>query len=59
MPCYECNDLDMYGQLNDLKNTNPDLKTLLAVGGWEGSEKFPQMVGSKANRTMFIYSVIT
>ena len=57
---YEWNDEDMYGQFNALKNTNPDLKTLLAVGGWNfGSEGFSQMVGSQANRTVFIDSVIT
>ena len=52
---HEWNDKEMYGQFNALKNTNPDLKTLLAVGG----EGFSQMVASQANRAMFIDSVIT
>ena len=57
---YEWNDPEMYEQFNALKNTNPDLKTLLAVGGWNfGSEGFSQMVASQANRAVFIDSVIT
>lgn len=52
---YKGKDLDTYGQFNDVKNTNPDLKTLLAVGG----KGFSQMVSLQANRAVFINSVIT
>ncbi|KAK5895029.1 hypothetical protein CesoFtcFv8_011657 [Champsocephalus esox] len=44
---------------NELKNRNPRLKTLLAVGGWNfGSTQFTIMVSSKPNRQQFIQSSI-
>jgi len=40
-------------------NKNPNLKVLVAIGGWnEGSEKYSQMVSSSASRSVFIQSVI-
>ncbi|XP_025081745.1 acidic mammalian chitinase-like [Pomacea canaliculata] len=45
----------LYERFNQLKNLNPALKTLLAVGGWNmGSEPFTQIVQSPSNRREFI-----
>ncbi|XP_055078809.1 acidic mammalian chitinase-like [Periophthalmus magnuspinnatus] len=54
-------DIDLYGELNRLKNSNPDLKTLLAVGDPEGSDSqtFTKMVASKTTREKFIDSAVT
>ncbi|XP_075966670.1 acidic mammalian chitinase-like [Anarhichas minor] len=57
---YEWNDEKHYGQFQALKNQNSNLKTLLAIGGWNfGTQKFTTMVSSAANRQTFITSVIT
>ncbi|KAL6119286.1 uncharacterized protein ACO6RY_03891 [Pungitius sinensis] len=56
---YEWNDDILYKSFNELKNRNPDLKTLLAVGGWNfGSRQFTIMASSPANRERFIQSSI-
>ncbi|XP_040193637.1 acidic mammalian chitinase-like [Rana temporaria] len=56
---YEWNDDVLYKQFNDLKQQNPKLVTLLAIGGWNfGTQKFTDMVASAANRKIFIDSVI-
>ncbi|KAF1391471.1 hypothetical protein PFLUV_G00042480 [Perca fluviatilis] len=53
-------DEKLYGQFQALKNQNSNLKTLLAIGGWNfGTQKFTAMVSSPANRQTFINSVIT
>ncbi|KAI0227434.1 Acidic mammalian chitinase [Lamellibrachia satsuma] len=45
----------MYEQLNDLKTTNPYLKTLLAVGGWNtGTVKMSSMLQDKDSRETFV-----
>ncbi|XP_067387545.1 acidic mammalian chitinase-like [Emydura macquarii macquarii] len=55
----EWNDETLYQQLNALKEKNPKLVTLLAVGGGTfGTQKFTEMVGSPDNRKIFIDSVI-
>ncbi|CAG6021737.1 unnamed protein product, partial [Menidia menidia] len=55
----EWNDVDLYKSFNGLKQRNPSLKTLLAVGGWNfGTQKFTTMVSTKANRNTFIQSSI-
>uniref|UniRef100_A0AAY4E946 Acidic mammalian chitinase n=1 Tax=Denticeps clupeoides TaxID=299321 RepID=A0AAY4E946_9TELE len=55
----EWNDETLYKSFNDLKARNPDLKTLLAVGGWNfGVEQFSTMVSSAANRQIFIQSAV-
>ncbi|TMS19302.1 Acidic mammalian chitinase [Larimichthys crocea] len=56
---YEWDDEKLYGQFQALKNQNSNLKTLLAIGGWNfGTQKFTAMVSSAANRQTFINSVI-
>ncbi|XP_070757967.1 acidic mammalian chitinase-like isoform X3 [Enoplosus armatus] len=56
---YEWDDEKLYGQFQALKNQNGNLKTLLAIGGWNfGTQKFTAMVSSSANRQTFIDSVI-
>uniref|UniRef100_A0A3Q3F9K5 Chitinase-3-like protein 1 n=1 Tax=Labrus bergylta TaxID=56723 RepID=A0A3Q3F9K5_9LABR len=53
------NDVQQYFGFNALKQRNPLLKTLLAVGGEKfGTEKFRTMAGSQKNREVFIQSVI-
>ncbi|KAL0970436.1 hypothetical protein UPYG_G00241900 [Umbra pygmaea] len=55
----EWNDETLYSSFNALKNRNPLLKTLLAVGGWTfGTAQFTIMVSSLANRSLFIQSSI-
>ncbi|XP_047219076.1 acidic mammalian chitinase-like [Girardinichthys multiradiatus] len=56
---YEWNDAVLYQSFNALKTKNPQLKTLLAVGGWNfGTIQFTHMVSSPANRQVFIQSSI-
>ncbi|KAK7113445.1 chitinase-3-like protein 1 [Littorina saxatilis] len=63
---YEWNDLStdwskgLYERMNDLKAQNPDLKTLLAVGGWNmGSASFTAMVANETSRQDFADHSIT
>uniref|UniRef100_A0A8C0IDK4 GH18 domain-containing protein n=1 Tax=Bubo bubo TaxID=30461 RepID=A0A8C0IDK4_BUBBB len=56
---YEWNDETLYKSFNGLKNQNKNLKTLLAIGGWNfGTAKFSTMVSTPENRQTFIKSVI-
>ncbi|KAI4894968.1 hypothetical protein NFI96_028729 [Prochilodus magdalenae] len=56
---YEWNDEVLYQSFNSLKDRNPTLKTLLAVGGWNfGSTQFSIMVSTPTNRQKFIQSTI-
>lgn len=44
-----------YETLNNHKNTNPELKTLLAVGGWNfGTAAWTAMLSTAANRAEFV-----
>jgi chitinase len=45
----------MYKQIIALKEKNPDLKVMLAVGGWNhGSAPFTQMVATEQSRAQFV-----
>ncbi|XP_050952237.1 acidic mammalian chitinase-like [Labeo rohita] len=53
------NDESLYKSFNGLKKKNPDLKTLLSVGGWDfGTAQFTTMVSTSENRQTFIQSSI-
>ncbi|XP_066559344.1 acidic mammalian chitinase [Amia ocellicauda] len=57
---FEWNDEMLYQSFNGLKQRNPQLKTLLAVGGWNfGTSQFTIMVSTPANRQTFIKSTIS
>ena len=49
-----------YKLVNDMKTTNPGLKTLLAIGGWNaGTKDMRSMLATSATRQTFIQSTIT
>lgn len=49
-----------YKSFNEIKQRNPNLKTLLAIGGWTArSEEFTKMVSTPANRKQFVDQSIT
>lgn len=55
---WEWNDVTLYGMLNALKTRNPNLKTLLSVGGWSfGAERFSRIVSNTESRRTFVQSV--
>uniref|UniRef100_A0A2K5KY86 Acidic mammalian chitinase n=1 Tax=Cercocebus atys TaxID=9531 RepID=A0A2K5KY86_CERAT len=55
----EWNDVTLYQAFNGLKNKNRQLKTLLAIGGWNfGTAPFTAMVSTSENRQTFITSVV-
>lgn len=48
-----------YERVINLKKKNPDLKILLAVGGWSfGTERFKTMSSTRYNRQVFIFSAL-
>lgn len=54
-----CTYFDRYGEINDLKKINTNLKTLLALGGWTaGSKPYSDMAATSATRKYFINSTI-
>ncbi|XP_061894085.1 acidic mammalian chitinase-like [Entelurus aequoreus] len=55
----EWNDVQQFNRLNNLKNVNPALKTLLSVGGTvNGMSPFIAMVGRPETRDVFVKSAI-
>ncbi|CAH1792706.1 unnamed protein product [Owenia fusiformis] len=60
---YEWNDDGpggLYEQFNNLKNQNPELKTLLAIGGWNfGMDVVSDMMATTQTRAAFINSALT
>lgn len=56
---WEWNDVTLYETLNSLKIRNPNLKTLLSVGGWSfGSHRFSKIASHTKSRRTFIKSVV-
>ncbi|XP_042144783.1 endochitinase isoform X2 [Ixodes scapularis] len=50
---------DMLRKLNDLRTTNPQLRTIIAIGGWnEGSKNYSVMASTEAGRRTFVDSVV-
>jgi len=48
-----------YKRFNALRSKNPELKTLIAIGGWnEGSEKYSKMAASESSRKDFVASCV-
>jgi chitinase len=48
-----------YKKVVNLKQKNPKLKVLIAIGGWsEDSGKYSDMVDKPENRKVFIQSVL-
>ncbi|XP_027843401.2 LOW QUALITY PROTEIN: mucin-5AC [Aphis gossypii] len=48
-----------YAKFNGLKTYNKNLKTLLAIGGWnEGSARFSKLVDDEDNRKEFVKNVV-
>ncbi|XP_054441527.1 chitotriosidase-1 [Pteronotus mesoamericanus] len=55
----EWDDEQFYREFNGLKQMNPKLKTLLAIGGWNfGTQKFTDMVATAHSRQTFVNSAI-
>lgn len=49
----------MYKRFNGLRNENPHLKTMIAIGGWDdGSVKYSKMAMNNDSRKEFVESVI-
>lgn len=48
----------MFTRFINLKNSNPNVKLLIAMGGWnEGSTTYSQVVASSTARATFVTSV--
>nr|BAV14502.1 chitinase [Lymnaea stagnalis] len=65
LAAFEWNDEDtdwakgLYSKFTDLKKTNSQLKTMIAVGGWNlGTAPFTQVVASAGSRQSFIQTSI-
>ena len=63
MPSLPLVDIDQgfYRQFTELKSQNPQLKTMLAVGGYADSnidDKYSQLVSSKRNIDRFVRSAV-
>lgn len=51
-------DIANFTKLNELKASNPNLKTLISIGGWTSSDKFSDAALTDSSRTTFADSVI-
>ncbi len=51
-------DLANFDQLNELKEENPELKTLISVGGWSWSGRFSNVALTPASRAAFAQSCL-
>lgn len=52
-------DVANFTKLNQLIAANPNIKTLISIGGWTFSDKFSDAALTDASRTVFADSVIT
>lgn len=51
--------LNAFTRFTSLKEKNPSVKTLIAIGGWnEGSEKYSAMASNDTSRNTFVNSVV-
>lgn len=49
----------LFERVTSLKQANPNLKVLIAVGGWSfGTERFKTMAANRYNRQLFIFSAL-
>ncbi|CAG2176839.1 unnamed protein product, partial [Oppiella nova] len=49
----------MYRHFNDLRKINPNLKTMISIGGWnEGSDKYSVMASNPSSRAVFVQSCV-
>lgn len=55
---YPNKDLDNFSKLKELKLSNPNLKTLISVGGWSWSGEFSNVALTEESRTIFADSCI-
>lgn len=51
-------DASNFMKLNQLKNTNKNLKILISVGGWTWSDKFSDLALTESSRATFANSVV-
>jgi chitinase len=51
-------DLNNFKLLNTLKQTNPNLKTLISIGGWTWSGKFSDVALTEQSRSIFADSCV-
>ncbi len=51
-------DASNFNKLNALKQTNPNLKTLISIGGWSWSGKFSDVALTEESRTTFADSCV-
>ncbi|XP_012253211.2 chitinase-3-like protein 1 [Athalia rosae] len=48
-----------YDKFNALRGQNPNMKTLMAIGGWnEGSTKYSQVVGNSKSRSNLVSNIV-
>ncbi|MGD9566956.1 MAG: glycosyl hydrolase family 18 protein [Sedimentibacter sp.] len=55
---YPDKDPENFKELNNFKNTNPDLKILISVGGWNWSGQFSDTASTDASRDAFAKSCV-
>ncbi len=55
---YPDKDPENFRMLNELKKKNPELKTLISIGGWDGSGRFSDAALTDASRSAFAESCV-
>jgi chitinase len=55
---YPDKDPGNFKMLNELKKKNPELKTLISIGGWDGSGRFSDAALTDSTRTAFADSCV-